>query len=109
VYQESQFEFDPLSIGIARCELSDLKGGGPAENAEKFRQVLQGGVHSDAKRDAIVLNAGVGCYVYGLSTTMEEGCQLARETLQSGKAATLLQKWIQVSQEIVAEAAVAAP
>jgi anthranilate phosphoribosyltransferase len=100
VYEEKTFEFDPLDIGIERCTVQDLKGGGPEENAEKFRKVLEGGTHSDAKRDSIVLNAGVGCYVYGLTPTIEEGCKLARETLYSGKATELLQKWIEVSQQV---------
>ena len=90
-------------MGIPRCELIDLKGGGPEENAQKFKAVLEGGDHTDAKRDAIVLNAGVGCYVYGLTSSIEEGCELARTTLNSGKAAELLEKWISTSQEIAAE------
>ena len=79
-----------------------MKGGGPEENAQKFQDVLQGGSHTDAKRDAIVLNAGVGCYVYGLDgvETIADGCALARKTLESGKAAELLQKWIAVSQKV---------
>jgi len=100
IYTERVFEFDPLDIGIPRCDLIDLKGGGPDENAEKFRNVLLGGVHTDAKRDAIVLNAGVGIYVYGITSTIEEGCALARTTLESGKATELLQQWIAVSQDI---------
>ena len=99
-YETKTFEFDPESVGIKRCKLIDLKGGGPKENAEKFKAVLQGGSHSDAKRDAIVLNAGVGCYVYGATPTIEEGCKLARTTLESGKAAELLEKWIAASQKI---------
>lgn len=102
VYEEKQFDFDPESIGIPRCELIDLKGGGPEENAEKFRQVLMGGSHTNAKRDSIVLNAGVGCYVYGLTESIEDGCKLARTTLEYGKASELLQEWIKVSQEIAA-------
>lgn len=100
VYETNEFEFDPVSIGIPKCELIDLKGGGPEENAQKFKAVLEGGDHTDAKRDAIVLNAGVGCYVYGLTGTIEEGCTLARSTLNSGKAAQLLEKWIEISQDI---------
>lgn len=99
-YETRQYEFDPLSIGIPRCQLADLKGGGPEENAAKFRSVLLGGAHTDAMRDAVVLNAGMGCYVYGLCDTIEEGCRLARTTLESGKATELLQEWIAVSQEI---------
>lgn len=104
-YETRQFEFDPESIGIPRCELIDLKGGGPEENAEKFKAVLEGGDHTDAKRDSIVLNAGVGCWVYGLTENIEDGCKLARETLNSGKASDLLENWIAASQKIAAEPA----
>ena len=104
VYETRTFEFDPESIGIPRCQLEDLKGGGPTENAEKFEAVLEGGDHSDAKRDSIVLNAGVGCWIYGLTESIEEGCKLARTTLESGKASALLKNWIQASQEIAASA-----
>lgn len=100
MYEEKEFEFDPLTIGIPRCDIEDLKGGGPEENAEKFRQVLLGGNHTDAKRDAIVLNAGFGCYVYGLSASIEDGCALARTTLESGRATELLSNWIRVSNEL---------
>jgi len=102
-YETRTFEFDPASIGIPRCQLADLKGGGPKENAEKFVDVLQGGSHTDAKRDSIVLNAGVGNWIYGLTATIEEGCALARTTLNEGKASTLLQKWITTSQQIAAD------
>lgn len=107
IYEEKLFEFDPESIGIPRCDLVDLKGGCPKQNAEQFRQVLLGGIHTDAKRDAIVLNAGVGCYVYGLTQNIEEGCKLARRTLVSGEATKLLHEWIKVSQEVEAEDPVA--
>lgn len=100
VYEQIEFEFDPQSVGIPRCDLVDLKGGDPDENAERFRQVLMGGDHMDAKRNSIILNAGFGCYVYGLTDTVEGGIELARSTLQSGKANELLGKWIHVSQKI---------
>jgi anthranilate phosphoribosyltransferase len=102
-YETHTFEFDPLSIGIPRCVVEDLKGGGPEQNALEFKKVLEGGSHTNAKRDSIVLNAGVGIYVYGgLADTIEEACQLARDTLESGKATELLQTWIAASQEIAA-------
>ena len=46
------------------------------------------------------MNAGVGCYVYGMTETIEEGCALARKTLVEGKAAEVLKKWKAVSKEI---------
>jgi len=46
------------------------------------------------------LNAGVGCYVYGATESIEEGCALARRTLVEGKAEELLRKWKKISGEI---------
>jgi anthranilate phosphoribosyltransferase len=100
VYETRTFQFDPLSIGIPRCTLEDLKGGGPVENAAEFRKVLLGGTEHNAKRHAVILNAGLGCFVYGLTDSIETGCALARTTLESGKAHEVLQEWIAVSQEI---------
>ena len=81
--------------------MEDLKGGDPAQNAQEFENVLQGGEYTtNAKKDSIVLNAGVGCYVYGMVDTIEEGCALARKTLVEGKGAEVLKKWRVVSNEI---------
>ncbi|GMI37296.1 hypothetical protein TrCOL_g10050 [Triparma columacea] len=100
VYEKKTYMFDPLDIGIPRCDVLDLKGGEPEENMLEFRKVLQGGDHTNAKRDSVVLNAGVGCYVYGLADTIEEGVKLARKTLESGKATDTLDNWIKVSQSV---------
>ena len=101
IYQETKYTFDPLTeVQIPRCDILDLKGGGPDENAQEFKKVLQGGDHTNAKRDAVVLNAGVGCYVYGLVNSIQEGCTLARSVLNSGKAAEKLEQWIQCSNSI---------
>lgn len=102
VYETKEFSFDPLDIGIQRCKVEDLRGGGPEENAEEFRKVLLGGEEMNAKRDSICLNAGVGCYVYGLAGTIEEGVDMARKTLQSGKATEVLKTWIEASQAVAA-------
>ena len=103
VYTEKKFSFDPLDVGIPRCAVEDLKGGGPEQNAEEFRAALAGGDHTNAKRDSVVLNAGVGCYVYGLVGSIPEGVALARSTLESGKAIDVLDKWIAASKEIAAQ------
>lgn len=100
-YTTRTFEFDPLTIGIPRCKVEDLKGGDPIQNAKEFEMVLKGGEYeTNAKKDAIVLNAGVGCYVYGLTETIEEGCALAKKTLIAGKAEEVLNTWRDVSKEI---------
>lgn len=100
-YETKTFQFDPLSVNIPRCKVEDLKGGDPAQNAKEFEMVLQGGEYeTNAKKDSIVLNAGVGCYVYGLTDTIEEGCALAKKTLVEGKGEEVLKNWRVVSKEI---------
>lgn len=101
LYKENCFCFDPLDVGIPRCKVEDLRGGDPARNAMEFRKVLLGGSHMDAKRDAIVLNAGVGCYVYGKVNSIPDGVELAREVLHSGKAINKLYEWVSFTQELV--------
>jgi anthranilate phosphoribosyltransferase len=67
------------------------------ENARLFRETLEGGSRRDAKRDAVVLNAGMGLYVYGLAPGLKEAFELARSTMESGAAAEQLEKWIAAS------------
>lgn len=99
-YEEKVISFDPLDVNIPRCTVEDLAGGDATQNAEELRRVLEGGDHTNAKRDSVVLNAGVGCYVYGLADSIEGGIALARETLESGKGLERLDLWIKTTQDM---------
>jgi len=61
---------------------------------------LRGGEETSAKEGSIVPNSRVGCYVYGLLETIEEGCVLAKKTLISLKVEEVLKNWSAVSKEI---------
>mmetsp|Transcript_1406 Transcript_1406/g.2292 ORF Transcript_1406/g.2292 Transcript_1406/m.2292 type:complete len:393 (-) Transcript_1406:234-1412(-) len=102
-YETKKYLFDPSSVGIPRCQMKDLKGGDREHNAKQLREVLLGGSHSNAKRDSIILNAGVGLYVYGMTEDIQKGVQLAKETLQSGKGIEKLDEWITTTQRIHAQ------
>eukprot|EP01042_Synura_sphagnicola_P000091 gene91-91_t len=99
-YEISRRVFDPLHLNIPRCTVRDLRGGGPEENAQELRNVLAGGAHTNAKRDAVVLNAGLGVYVYGLAPTLEEGIVIARRVLETGAAVESLDKWAAISKSL---------
>jgi anthranilate phosphoribosyltransferase len=98
-YVTSRYSLDPLTLGVPRCTVEDIRGGDAEYNANAMREVLAGGAHTDARRDSVVLNAGMGCYVYGLAPSVAEGVQLAREVLASGKALRTLDQWVSSSQE----------
>ncbi|KAG0587746.1 hypothetical protein KC19_2G188500 [Ceratodon purpureus] len=95
------FVFDPLDFGIARCSLEDLKGGDADFNAKALRDVLAG--QQGAIADSLILNAGAGLMACGLVKDLGEGVSLAREVQRSGKANTVLDDWIKLSQSLKAE------
>jgi anthranilate phosphoribosyltransferase len=78
--------------------VEDLKGGDRDRNAQEMRDVLSAGDHTNAKRDSVVLNAGMGLYVSELVDSIEEGIKAAREALNSGKATEKLNLWIEVTK-----------
>ena len=97
-----RYEFDPISVNVPRCTIEDLRGDDVDENVREFRDVLRAGEYTNAKRDAVILNAGFGVYVYGLTSSIEDGIELARRTLYTGKASALLSQWADVTTKIAA-------
>jgi anthranilate phosphoribosyltransferase len=85
----------PEQFGLARCGKDDLRGGGPAENAEILRGVLSG--EKGPKRDAAVLNAAAALYVAGKYADMGEAVQVAAGVIDSGAAREKLDAFIRWS------------
>lgn len=91
------YEITPEQFGLKRCKKEDLVGGNPEENAKIALNILSG--ETGAKFDAVVLNAGAAIYVADGGITMEEGMEMARETLLSGKAKEQLARFAAKTQE----------
>jgi anthranilate phosphoribosyltransferase len=94
------FRVDPEQLGFARAREDDLTGGEPPENAAAVRRVLAGdhGPH----RDIVLLNAAAGLVVGGRATSLAEGVALAASTIDSGAAATTLERFVAASQDAAA-------
>lgn len=92
----SKYEITPEQFGFTRCSKSDLIGGDAAENAKITERILKGEC-TDAKADAVILNAGAGIYLMNGASSIEEGVQIARETIQSGKAYETLQNFVKLT------------
>ena len=75
----------PSDFGFEKASLEDLKGGEPEENAVIIKNILD---NSDKgkKADIVILNAGAGIFVGGKSKNLEDGVQLARESIESRAA-----------------------
>ena len=90
------FMVDSAELGLDRARSSDLTGGEPAENAGVVRSVLSGA--AGPHRDIVVLNAGAGLVVGGRAATLADGVTLAAATIDSGAAATTLDRLVSASQ-----------
>jgi len=92
----TEYELDPLELGIERCSPDELRGGDPATNAAALRSVLGGldGGH----RSAVILNAAGGIAAAGHAEDLREGIARAREAIDSGAAAARLEELVQFSQ-----------
>ena len=80
------WELDPAALGLEVPDLGVLRGGEPAENAQRVERLLVDGRGDAAGAAAVTLNAGAALYVAGLARTYKEGVALARETLAAGTA-----------------------
>ncbi len=95
--------FDPASLGIARASLADLRGGDAPANAEVARELLAG--KPGPVRDAVLLNAAAAVAAFDASTgSVEErlalGLVRVTAALDDGRAASALDRWVEVSQRL---------
>jgi anthranilate phosphoribosyltransferase len=86
---------DPAEVGIGRATLEDLQGGDAAASAGLARDVLGG--QPGPKRDVVVLNAGAALEVGGVAADLAEGIDRAAASIDEGKAAAVLERWVAVS------------
>ncbi len=87
----------PENVGLKRWAKEELIGGTPQENAAITRAILAGGERG-AKRDAAVINAAAALFAAGKAHGMKDAVRLAEETIDSGRAAAQLEKFIRLSQ-----------
>ncbi len=91
-------EMMPRDFGLRRAQLAELQGGTPEENAEITFRILTGrDDHDDSKRDIVLINAAAGIIVGGKANVFDEGLELARESIDSGKAYTRLKMLVKAS------------
>jgi anthranilate phosphoribosyltransferase len=80
-----EFTVDPRELGLATCDIADLRGGDRAANASILTSILDG-TERGPKRDIVLLNAAAGFVITGLAGDLTAGLELAREQISSGRA-----------------------
>lgn len=78
------FTFYPEEVGIKPARPEDLSGGTAADNAGIIREVLKG--RPGPARDVVVLNAAFALLAAGVVASVQEGIEMAEESIDSGAA-----------------------
>ncbi|TDC41474.1 anthranilate phosphoribosyltransferase [Micromonospora sp. KC213] len=94
---------DAADLGVPRAALTDLRGGDPARNAEVTRRLLAG--ETGPVRDAVLVNAAAALSTQGpldgdLTEALRSGMDRAAESIDSGAAAAVLDRWIGLARAL---------
>jgi anthranilate phosphoribosyltransferase len=92
----TEYKLDPKDLGLGRSRPEDLRGGTPAENATLLRQVLEG--EAGPRREVVVLNAAAAVLAAGKAEDWGRAIDVARESLDSGRAKQALSRLVEVSR-----------
>ncbi|WP_297212484.1 MULTISPECIES: anthranilate phosphoribosyltransferase [Thermodesulfovibrio] len=80
----------PEDAGLKRVCLTELKGGDKRQNAEIIVNILKG--KEGPAREMVLLNAAAALQIAGKAENLQKGIEIARETVDSGKAYNKLQE-----------------
>ncbi len=94
----NEFTLDPKDYGFDYVDISELLGGGPDENAQIIRHILEGH-QKDAVYNVALLNAAAALYISGKVQDIPQGLDKAQQSLEQGKALKALEDLIHVTKE----------
>lgn len=87
------FDITPERFGIPAYDIKELVGGTPEENAQITKDILSGKMQG-AKRDIVLMNAGLGIYLGRDDISMEDGVKMAADMIDSGKAYQKMEQFV---------------
>lgn len=90
-------DLSPSHFGVERSSLESVKGGDAAANVATLNAVLDG--QTGPMADFTVVNAGAALWVAGVTNDFDEGAQMARDALTSGKAREVADAYVRLTQE----------
>jgi anthranilate phosphoribosyltransferase len=89
----------PTDFGLTLRPLADVRGGGAAHNAAALQHLLAG--ETGAYRDIVLMNAAMALPLSSQEDrTPLENMAIAAQAIDSGKAQSLLDSWITMSNKI---------
>ncbi len=93
------FIIDPEILGIKKAPLKAILGGDAKQNCKITLNIFNNRA-TDAQRDIVLLNAAAAFIVDGKARDFQDGIEIARELLLSGKAKEKLKQIIEISSKL---------
>ena len=92
----ANYQVEPEEVGLKRASLEAIQGGTPEKNAQILRRIFRG--EAGPTRDVVLLNGAAVFMAAGKVSSLKEGVQMAKESIDSGRAMKKLEALIQFSQ-----------
>ncbi len=93
------YEINPELYGIKKAPFSAILGGDASQNAGILTRILEGKAE-DPQGDVVLINAAHALVVDGMARDIQEGFEIARDAIASGKAKAKLEEIIEVSSKL---------
>ncbi len=87
----------PVDLGLKYVKQSDIFGGDTAEEAMKIFDAVLEGTSTEAQKNVVIANAACGLSVMDANLSMADSIEIARESLDSGKALATFKKFVEIN------------
>ena len=94
-----EFEIDPEEYGIKKMPIKAIVGGDAKENAQILLNIFDG-TSTDAQRDIVLINTAAALMVDGIARDMQDGFEIARESIAKSRAKIKLKQIIDISNKL---------
>ena len=94
----SEFMLNAKDFGLQPADVTAVRGGDPAQNAQVIRDTFTG--TRGAVRDIVVFNAAAGLVVAGVAAHMADGIERAQASIDSGAANNVVDVLIKISNSV---------
>lgn len=94
-----EYELDPREFGFEFFDLKAIRANTPEASQQIVLSVLK--QQPGPARDIVAMNAGAAIYTAGVSPTLQDGVNMALDTIDSGRAYDKLTQLIEMSQSFV--------
>jgi len=94
-----EFEIDPQEYGIKKMPIQAIIGGDANKNAQILYDIFDGSA-TDAQRDIVLINTAAALMVDGMVRDIQDGLEMARESIRKCKAKDKLKDIVKISNQL---------